>query len=241
MAWRPRFELAVVCAVFGALSHSAMAQTVVVDATPSHAVNAFSPIRALGAGVDRLRAGEGAPEMDRGSITKEEVEQNTDKLLSGPILKATLGAGWQAVTYRQNTELQIEAWHWNPHGSWSDPQKQAGYFTGSAEPAEAIHHSWAYPLPHRGDTVGDGDGAILDTTCCFGGRSGATSQEGPGIMATNFRPVAFRKEQSHQLNWSFSPRNPTSIRKAAYCSIRLWATGWVEFVISVARRWKRSD
>jgi hypothetical protein len=114
MAWRPRFEVAVVCAVIGALSSSVavLAQKVVVDATPSHVANAFSPIRALGAGVDRLRAGEGAPEMDRG-ITKEEVEQNTDKLLSGPLLKAILGAGWQPVTYRQNTELQIEAWHWN--------------------------------------------------------------------------------------------------------------------------------
>jgi hypothetical protein len=112
----------------------------------------------LGAGVDRLRAGEGAPEMERNSITKEEVERNTDQLLSGPILKAILAAGWQSVTYRQNTELQIEAWHWNPRGTWSNPQKQDGYFTGSAEPAEAIHHSWAYPLPHRGDTQGDGDG-----------------------------------------------------------------------------------
>jgi F5/8 type C domain len=160
MAWRTRFEIAVAFAAIAALFPSAtvLAQKVVVDATPSHVVNAFSPIRALGAGVDRLRAGEGAPEMDRGSITKEEVEQNTDKLLSGPVLKATLGAGWQPVTYRQNTELQIEAWHWNPQGSWSDPQKQDGYFTGSAEPVEEIHHSWAYPLPHRGDTVGDGDG-----------------------------------------------------------------------------------
>jgi hypothetical protein len=160
MAWRMRFEVAVVCAAIGVLSLSAsvLAQKVLVDATPSHVVNAFSPIRALGAGVDRLRAGEGAPAMDRGSITKEEVEQNTDKLLSGTILKAILGAGWQSVTYRQNTELQIEAWHWNPHGAWSNPQKQDGYFTGSAEPGEAIHHSWAYPLPHRGDTVGDGDG-----------------------------------------------------------------------------------
>jgi F5/8 type C domain len=160
MAWRTRFELAVICAAIGALFPSAagLAQKIVVDATPSHAVNAFSPIRALGAGVDRLRAGEGAPTMDRSSITQEEVEKNTDQLLSGPVLKALLGAGWQPVTYRQNTELQIEAWHWNPQGSWSDPQNKDGYFTGSAEPAEAIHHSWSYPLPHRGDTVGDGDG-----------------------------------------------------------------------------------
>jgi hypothetical protein len=62
------------------------------------------------------------------------------------------------VTYRQNTELQIEAWHWNPRGAWSDPQMQDGYFPGSEEPVEEIHHSWAYPLPHRGDTVGDGNG-----------------------------------------------------------------------------------
>lgn len=136
----------------------ALAQTIVVDATPSHVVNSFSPIRALGAGVDRLRAGEGAPEMERRQITKQEVEENTDRLLSGPILKALLGAGWQPVTYRQNTELQIEAWHWNPQGSWSNPQKEEGYFTGSAKEDETIRHSWAYPLPHRGNTQGDGDG-----------------------------------------------------------------------------------
>ncbi len=160
MAWRTRFELAVISAGGLALFACAtvLAQKVIVDATPSHVVNAFSPIRALGAGVDRLRAGEGAPELDRRNVTKEEVEQNTDKLLSGQILKATLAAGWQPVTYRQNTELQIEAWHWNPSGTWSDPQTHAGYFTGSAEPTVSIHHSWAYPLPHRGDTLGDGDG-----------------------------------------------------------------------------------
>jgi hypothetical protein len=38
------------------------------------------------------------------------------------------------VTYRQNTELMIEAWHWNPRGTWSNAAKQEGYFTGSAEP-----------------------------------------------------------------------------------------------------------
>jgi F5/8 type C domain len=160
MVWRTSFEFVVICAAIGALSPSpaVLAQKIVVDATPSHIVNAFSPIRALGAGVDRLRAGEGAPEMDRERITKEEVERNTDTLLSGPILKEILGAGWQPVTYRQNTELQIEAWHWNPHGTWSNPPKQEGYFIGSAEPTETIHHSWSYPLPHRGNTQGDGDG-----------------------------------------------------------------------------------
>jgi hypothetical protein len=140
------------------VASTAVAQQVVVDATPSHVVNSFSPMRALGAGVDRLRSGEGAPKMAKSAITKQEVEGNTDKLLSDPVLKAILGAGWQPVTYRQNTELQIEAWHWNPRGTWSNPQKQDGYFTSSAQPTEMIHHSWSYPLPHRGDTVGDGDG-----------------------------------------------------------------------------------
>jgi hypothetical protein len=147
-------------AMFVLCAASGMAQTqeITIDATPSHVVNSFSPVRALGAGVDRLRAGEGAPEMDRREITKEEVEKNTDQLLSGPILAAILAAGWQPVTYRQNTELQMEAWHWNPKGTWSNSSQEDGYFTGSGEPVEAIHHSWAYPLPRRGDTLGDGDG-----------------------------------------------------------------------------------
>lgn len=144
--------------VLCASAHVAQAQQIVVDASPSHVANAFSPLQALGAGVDRLRAGEGAPEMDRRDITKEEVERNTDQLLSGSVLAAILSGGWQPVTYRQNTELQIEAWHWNPSGTWSNASQHDGYFTGSAEPAEAIHHSWSYPLPRRGNTEGDGDG-----------------------------------------------------------------------------------
>jgi hypothetical protein len=117
----------------------ARAVTVVVDATPSHAVNTFSPVRALGAGIDRLRGG------------------RTDKLLSEPFLKQVLSAGWQSVSYRQNTELHVEAWHWNPDGTWSDPAGQ-GYFTGNASPTGMIRHSYAYPLPHRGFSRGDGSG-----------------------------------------------------------------------------------
>jgi hypothetical protein len=124
------------------------AQTLVVDAAPDHAVNSFSPMRALGGAIDRLRGGD----------TKEANEKNTEKLLTGPVLKEMLGAGWQTVTYRQNTELMIEAWHWNERGTWSNAAKQEGYFTGSADLGEPIQHSWAYPLPHRGATEGDGNG-----------------------------------------------------------------------------------
>ena len=124
------------------ISISADAQKVTVDATPSRVANTFSPPHALGAAIDRLRTG------------------TPDKLLTDPLLKEILGAGWQTVTYRQNTELMIEAWHWNPRGTWSNAAKQEGYFSGSAElrPDEKILHSWAYPLPHRGATVGDGNG-----------------------------------------------------------------------------------
>ena len=121
--------------------NSASGQKVVVDADPAHIANTFSPVRSLGAAIDRLRTG------------------TPDHLLKDPLLKEILGAGWQTVTYRQNTELMVEAWHWNPAGKWSNGEKQEGYFVGNAEPtSEMIHTSWAYPLPHRGFSRGDGNG-----------------------------------------------------------------------------------
>ena len=120
-----------------ALACASRAQTIRVDATPDHLTNTFSPARALGAGIDRLPPGA------------------TDKLFIEPTIEKVLSAGWQTVSYRQNTELHIEAWHWNPQGSWSDPGGK-GYFTGSATPGEPIRHSYAYPLPHRGVTHDDG-------------------------------------------------------------------------------------
>src|SRR6202790_1486805 len=118
------------------LAEDAGAQNIVVDAAPSHAVNSFSPARALGGAIDRLRGGD----------TREDNEKHTERLLTDPVLKELLGAGWQTVTYRQNTELMIEAWHWNPRGAWSNAEKQEGYFVGSGTPTdEMIHNSWAYP------------------------------------------------------------------------------------------------
>ena len=120
-------------------------QDIVVDT--SHAVNSFSPLRALGGAVDRQFGGK----------TEEEVANHTNWVLSPPVLKELLGAGWGTITYRQNTELQIQAWHWNPRGTWSNAAQKEGYFVGSAEPtSELIEHGWSYPLPHRGNTRGDG-------------------------------------------------------------------------------------
>jgi hypothetical protein len=115
------------------------AQTVRVDITSDHVANSFRPTEALGAGVDRIpRAA-------------------TDKVFSEPMIKQILAAGWQPVTYRQNTELFVEAWHWNPQGKWSDAGNQ-GYFVGNSTPTEFPRHSQGYPLTHQGFSQPDGTG-----------------------------------------------------------------------------------
>src|SRR5215813_10661406 len=113
------------------------AQTVTVDATPSHSVNSFSPPYALGTTVDRVPS------------------NATDAFFSPAAIQQILEAGWGAVSYRQNTELFVQAWHWNPKGTWSD-RSGRGYFTGDSTPTEPIRHSYGYSLPHRGVTRNGG-------------------------------------------------------------------------------------
>ncbi len=115
-------------------------QSIRVDITPGHAVKSFVPTEALGAGVDRISAA------------------STDKVFTEPIMKQVLSAGWQPVSYRQNTELHVEAWHWNPQGHWSDAAGK-GYFVGDAKPSDFIRHSFGYALPHRGFTRNEGTDA----------------------------------------------------------------------------------
>jgi hypothetical protein len=79
-----------------------------------------------------------------------------EKIYTESMVKQCLAAGWGPITYRQNTELSIGAWHWNPNGTWSDAAHQRGYFTGSTELQEPIRHSYGYPLPHRGTTRNGG-------------------------------------------------------------------------------------
>jgi hypothetical protein len=113
------------------------AQTIQVDITPTHATNHFRPNETLGAGIDRI-----APEA-------------IDSGLAQPNLARAMASGWQPISYRNNTELSIEAWHWNPQGNWSEPGEK-GYFTGSTTPADPIRYSYGYSLPHRGFTRNDG-------------------------------------------------------------------------------------
>ncbi|MGB9145588.1 MAG: discoidin domain-containing protein [Acidobacteriaceae bacterium] len=115
------------------------AQTVDVDITPGDAVNHFVPQQTLGAGLDRISV------------------EAIDKALTPKMLAAVAPSGWEPITYRQNTELSVEAWHWNPVGAWSDPAGR-GYFTGSTALGEPIRYSYGYALPRRGFTRNDGTG-----------------------------------------------------------------------------------
>ena len=130
--------LAAVLLVVAYAALPAVGQTVIVDL--SHPTNHFVPNETLGAGVDRIAA------------------DAIDKDLVQPNLGQTLASGWQPVTYRQNTELAVEAWHWNPQGTWSDTSDAGGkgYFTGSATPTEMLRYSYGYSLPRRGFTRNDG-------------------------------------------------------------------------------------
>src|ERR1700720_262604 len=111
--------------------------SIIIHIDPSHALKSFDPDVALGTSIDILPAGD------------------VDKVYSPTILQESLSAGWGPITYRQNTELQGAAWHWNPNGTWSDAAHQSGYFTGSAEPKGFLRHSFGYSLPHRGNTRSD--------------------------------------------------------------------------------------
>jgi F5/8 type C domain len=111
-------------------------QVVQVDA--EHVVNTFSPFYALGSTVDRVPS------------------NATDVFFRPDQIQQTLTAGWGVISYRQNTDLFVQAWHWNPRGYWSDPSGK-GYFVGDANPtSEMIRHSYGYSLRHRGFTRNNG-------------------------------------------------------------------------------------
>lgn len=132
---QPRCVLIAALGIAGAFT-PAIAQTVHIDVTPKKAL-AFDPDRALGTSMDILPAGE------------------LDAVYSKPVIKAGLSAGWGPITYRQNTELTYNAWHWNPDGKWSDEAHQSGYFTGNSEPGKFLKESFGYSLTHRGTTRSD--------------------------------------------------------------------------------------
>jgi len=112
--------------------------TIRVDAIPSHVINSFDPDSALGSSIDVLS------------------RTGIDKVYTPHIVQEALSAGWGPITYRNNTELRMAAWHWTENGTWSDAAHRSGYFTGSTDLKEPIKYILAYALPHRGfATSGD--------------------------------------------------------------------------------------
>ena len=109
-----------------------------IDATPGHAINSFDPDSALGSSIDVLS------------------HEGIDKVYTPHIIQESLSAGWGPISYRNNSELRMAAWHWNENGTWSDPAHKSGYFTGSTELKEPVRYILSYSLPHRGfSTSGD--------------------------------------------------------------------------------------
>ncbi|PYV55523.1 MAG: glycosyl hydrolase family 5 [Acidobacteria bacterium] len=130
-----------VMAIVLAASIAALAQpetTVHVDADPRHLLNSFDPDQALGSSIDVLS------------------RRDIDKVFTPHVIQESLSAGWGPITYRNNTELRMGAWHWNEKGNWSDAAHKSGYWTSSAELKEPLRYILAYALPHRGfSTSGD--------------------------------------------------------------------------------------
>lgn len=141
LAHRNRSCYAVLFASAVLMLPSLKAQTIRVDITPAHATNSFVPKESLGAGIDRIPVAA------------------IDHDLTPAALDRVFAAGWQPVTYRQNTDLVVEAWHWNSEGTWSAPSSQ-GYFTGATDSTHPIRYSYGFALPHRGVTRNDGTGTV---------------------------------------------------------------------------------
>src|SRR5205807_10661788 len=105
--------------------------TLTVDANPAHVLASFDPDQSLGSSIDVLS------------------RVDIDKVYTPHILQESLSAGWGPISYRNNSELRMAAWHWTENGNWSDAAHKSGYFTGSTELKEPIRYILSYALPHR--------------------------------------------------------------------------------------------
>ena len=123
----------------GNIGAPSSAGSITVDITSGHALNKFSPSFALGASTDAIGV-DGIPTIY--------TQSNIANMLSG---------GMGSQSYRLYTELNVQDWHWNPVGTWSDAANSQGYFIGSSNPSGTITDSYGFLLPHRGMTVDPGD------------------------------------------------------------------------------------
>ncbi len=109
--------------------------TVTIQFGREHRLNRFVPAHAFGGALDGHEKGE------------------IDLMLSPANIREMLSAGLKPLSYRLRTELAGEAWHWNPHGQWSDSANRQGYWLSESSPGEPISVSYGFRLPRRGNTL----------------------------------------------------------------------------------------
>lgn len=102
--------------------------------TPDYPANTFIPSKNIGGDLDGHLKGD------------------INRMLTSKNIKAMQTAGLKPVSYRLRTELAGEVWHWNPKGTWSEKNKQQGYWISDSVSKEPIEISNGYRLPRRGNT-----------------------------------------------------------------------------------------
>ncbi len=118
---------------------AAATEPAVVHIDTTKPVNSFDPDAALGSTLDVLS------------------HAMIDRTFTPHIIQESLSAGYGPISYRNNSELRMAAWHWTENGTWSDAAHESGYFTGSADTnVKPTRYIISYALPHRGfATSGD--------------------------------------------------------------------------------------
>ena len=125
-------------AAFAQAGQASSGATGLVRVDQTHVINSFDPDSALGSSLDVLS------------------RLDINRVFTPHVIQEALSAGWGPITYRNNSELRMGAWHWTENGTWSDAAHRSGYFTGSPELKAPIKYILAYALPHRGfATSGD--------------------------------------------------------------------------------------
>ena len=125
----------VVLLIVGAPVAAAAPPAVVIHIDAATPARSFTPSEVLGAGVDGL---------GQNAVTRVYQPDNVREMDQ---------IGFRRLTYRLRTELGVEAWHWNEVGTWSDPQRQQGYWISDATGPAPILTSHGYRLPRRGNTI----------------------------------------------------------------------------------------
>jgi len=138
--------------------------TIQVNLTQANVLNHFQTNKALGVGVDAIGIGGEPTQFSASNISSI----------------VTAGAG--GISYRLYTELNVEDWHWNPSGTWSDPANNQGYFVGSSAVKAPIIDSYGFLLLHRGSTFDQGDN--LDYSRITDGDSNTYWKSNPYLTST---------------------------------------------------------